>query len=73
MGSNWIEVGSAIMQQEYISAVSEIHFNKYEDEWHFHISMTHDKRHMEGLSITNKDESYVRKEHIALKNTLRNS
>jgi len=72
--SNWIEVGSALVQQQYVIAITEVSFSKYDDLWSFHVNLaSNSERRMPGLHISNKDESYIRKEHAALKNTLRNS
>lgn len=72
MGSEWIEVGSALMKRGCIVAVSEINHNKYDEVWNFLVQLSGNERG-ESVRISNKDESYVRKEHTALKNTLLNS
>ncbi|MEE8598555.1 MAG: hypothetical protein V3S69_03440 [Dehalococcoidales bacterium] len=72
MGSNWIEVGSALINKHLIVAVGEVHYNKYDETWEFHVHFQDGNRY-NSVEISGKNEIYVKKEHDSLKDTLRNS
>ena len=73
MGSEWIEVGSALIKRSTIFAVSEMSHDKYQEKWSFSVRIVNSPSVSGTICISNKDESYIRKEFAALKDLLKNS
>jgi hypothetical protein len=73
MGSEWIEVGSALIKRSTIFAVSELSHDKYSEKWSFSVRIVNSPSVSGTIGISNKEESLIRKEHSSLKDLLKNS